>query len=116
MKPSYEELAAQVEVLRIDGEAIEGCLAWLSEHEQTIDVGVGHIQSTAGFLTKYLKTMQSATSAACLAQVRAESEQSGFVAGWKRRSALGPLRKMWSEDEILEIAKEHANRIRQEVK
>lgn len=46
-----------------------------------------------------------------LRQIRAEGSIGGFVAGFGRRSALGPLRKCWSQDEIKEMASEHADRV-----
>lgn len=43
----------------MDLEAIDGCLAWLSEHEQTIDVGAAHVESAAGLLTKVLTQLRA---------------------------------------------------------
>jgi hypothetical protein len=101
-----DALAAQVEALRIDEEAIEGCLAWLSEHEQTLDVGEGHIESTAGFLTRYLKNLRSVTPAACLARVRAEAVI----------KAANECNKYSGDFCAHSDLVNHANRIQQEVK
>ena len=93
MKPTYEELQAQVEILK-------GVMQSMADAH----LEDGETEAAEQFLIHI-----RATPAACLAQVKAEAGRSGFVAGYGagldcRFTNIG-----------VELADEYAERIRQEV-
>ncbi len=103
MKPTYEELAAQVEALR---------RSILKAYNHQLNVGydnrrgVSEVFSLLGdaFL------LAQATPAACLAQVRADAGRAGFIAG---AETLETIQILASDESILELADDYAERIRQ---
>jgi len=102
-KPTYDELQAQVEVLR---------RSVLKAYNHQLNVGydnqrgVSEVFSLLGdaFL------LAQATPTACLAQVRADAGRAGFVAGYSSGFADRSLKRSFSPEWH---ASGYANRVRQ---
>jgi hypothetical protein len=74
MKPTYEELAAQVEVLRQKGRLL------VEQAERALDFDIGNYHALKGSAYA-LDNALDATPAACLAHVKADAGRAGFVEG-----------------------------------
>lgn len=72
VKQQNAELMAQVEALSMSDEDIEGLIVWLSEFEQSVDVGCGTIESPAAALIKHLVKLKQ-TPTQCLRQIQADA-------------------------------------------
>jgi hypothetical protein len=108
-KPSYTELAAQVEVLRKVYRNLCGAINDADDTEtgsDEHDEAIGKIFSV--MRDGYLAANQS--PAACLAQVRADAGRAGFIAG---AHALETIQILASDESIFELADDYAERIRQ---
>lgn len=108
-------LAAQVEALKLSDSELHTLVEDLIDHlrynkRESTDVLETYWDRLSAIQTTQISPQQH------LAVIRAEAGRAGFVAGFKRRTALGPLRKMWSEEEIIEIYNQYAGKIRQEGK
>jgi hypothetical protein len=109
-KPTYEELQAQVEVLRqaLEPFTATGLSALSAEGNYT--VAHHRIKEWLGF-TKFKRLIEACnqTPAACLAQVRAEAGRAGYQ--------LGAEQWCFNQNEmqidIERAANQHAERIRQ---
>lgn len=99
-----DALAAQVEALR---DALQAVMASIGGGKKFC----GHEFDCICAGDK-ARAALAATPQQHLAEIRAEAGRAGFVAGFKRRTALGPLRKMWSEEEIIELYNQYADSIR----
>lgn len=102
-KPTYEELAAQVEVLS----------TWLKVCASLVNQDAG---TAVDWLIENHADMESAAEsapAACLAQVRAEAGRKGFIAGYHKMhiELVGSTAPSGSAEHA---ASQYANRIRQE--
>ena len=83
MKPTYEELQAQVEALRIEFQDAIKTLQVIascggdSTDAEIVDVALDEARR---WVSRYDDSVLKATPAACLAQVKAEAGRAGFVA------------------------------------
>jgi len=114
MKPTYEELQAQFEVLRREFQDARKTLQVIascggdSTDAEIVDVVLDEARR---WVSRYDDSVLKATPAACLAQVKADAGRAGYQAGC---SAATEIRNM-TATEAYSRAFEYAERIRQEV-
>jgi len=107
-KPTYEELAAQVEVLRTQLDVALNCITCADETGYVQDVGFVDLEQVALDITETLK----ATPTACLAQVKADAGRAGYFRG---HLDAGGSDSDWNKKHSEYHADQYAESIRQEV-
>lgn len=102
MKPTYEELQAQVEVLRRDNLSL---LEYAADAERWFN-----LHDPNGYISPKRESAK-----ACLAQVKADAGRAGWVmCAETMNDACTNMDDVWSERQITEAANEYAERIRKE--
>jgi hypothetical protein len=112
MKPTYEELQAQVEMLRREFQDARKTLQVIascggdSTDAEIVDVALDEARR---WVSRYDDSVLKATPASCLAQVKAEAGRAGFIEASKYNFTVV------GQYFIDGHADEYAERIRQEV-
>lgn len=105
---TYEEFQAENEALKVYVEKMRyelaACQSVLYQLARAGEV-------TPAYADDAKKVLQS-TPQQCLAEIQADSIKVGYMEGFKRRDKLGPLRKMWSTQEIMELANQYGERVK----